>query len=141
MPLLLPPEQKNYSQNAVVLHRGFFMSRDIQYSPTILNFQTATTIGLRHDTYLTHTDPSYVACSVQEKFLSTFSMSSNRPFCRRHLEGEEWCLPEFWPLIPKPGIIWVVAQQFVFLPQTCQQHTRSQTINLLKFAIICSQDL
>ena len=73
-----PHEQKNYSQNAaVVFHRGFFMSRDIQDSPMILNFQTATIIGLRRDTYLKHTDPSYVACSVEEKFLSAFSISSN----------------------------------------------------------------
>jgi len=57
-----PLEQKNYSQNAaVVFHRGFFMSWDIQYSLMILNFQTATTIGLRHDTYLKHTEPSYMA--------------------------------------------------------------------------------
>jgi len=122
-----PNEQKNYSQNAaVVFNRGFFMSWDIQYSPMILNFQTATTIGLRHDTYFKHTEPSYMACCVKEKFLSIFSMPSNRPFCRWHLEGEEWCLPEFWPFILKPGILWDVAQLFVFLPQTCQEHDRTQ---------------
>jgi len=82
-----PYEQKNYSQNT---NTGFFMSRATQDSPMILNFQTATTIGLIHDTYLKCTDPSYMACSVQEKFLSSFSISSNQPFCRRHLEGEEW---------------------------------------------------
>jgi len=39
---------------------------------------------------------------------------------------EEWHLPEFWPFIANPGILWDVAQLFVFLPQTCQEHDRTQ---------------
>jgi hypothetical protein len=86
-----PPthKQKHYSQNAaVVFHRDLFMSWDVQDSPMILNFQTATIIGLRHDRYLKHTGSSYMAYSVEEKFLSTFSISSNRPSCIWHLEAE-----------------------------------------------------
>jgi hypothetical protein len=83
-----PREQKNYSQNAaVVFHRGFFMSWDIQDSPMIFKFQTATIIGLRHDTYLKHTDCSYMACTVEEKFFSTFSISSNHLFVEGTWKG------------------------------------------------------
>jgi hypothetical protein len=46
-------EQKHSSQYAaVVFHRAVFTSRDVQYSPLILNFQTATITVFRHDTYL-----------------------------------------------------------------------------------------
>jgi hypothetical protein len=89
-----------------------------QLRPLILNLQMATIIRFRHDTYLKYMDPSWMACSDEEKLLGMYSISSNRPSCRWHLRGDEGWLPEFWPLNSKTAIVCDVAQETVWCPRT-----------------------
>ena len=123
-----PHEQKNYSQNAaVVFHRGFFMSRDIQDSPMILNFQTATIIGHRHDTYLKQRTPHTWLAVLRRNFSAHFPFPATDLFVDGTWKGRSGEFLNFGHSSQNMVSSANVAQQFVFLPQACQEHVRTQT--------------